>query len=182
MKIKHTLAFTALLAAFGASSAFAAGDRETLSVGASATDAKQMEAFLFPEAECENSKYQCLAVRPSSERSIGMELRFRTGSAELTPEAKAQLVGLGKALEARQGKLKPGEIVIEGHADARGSAELNKKLSEERARAVVKHLVSTHSVDSKTLKPVGVGKDRLKDARNPDAEVNRRVELVRTAI
>lgn len=181
MKIKHTLAFTALLAAFGASSTFA-GDRETLSVGAGATNAAQVEAFLFPEAACENSKFQCLAVRPSTERAIGVELRFRTGSAELTPEAKAQLVGLGKALEARQGKLKPGEILIEGHADARGSAELNKKLSEERARAVVKHLVSTHSVDSKTLKPIGVGKDRLKDARNPDAEINRRVELVRTAI
>ena len=181
MKLKHPILVAGLLAALGTSSAFA-NERETLSVGAKATDAAQVEAFLFPEAECENTQYQCLAVRPSSERSIGMELRFRTGSAELTPEAKAQLVGLGKALEARKGKLKPGEIIIEGHADARGSAELNKKLSEERARAVVKHLVSTHSVDNSTLKPVGVGKDRLKDARNPDAEINRRVELVRTAI
>ena len=139
MKLKHTLAVTALFAAFGTASVFA-GDRETISVGANATDAAQVEAFLFPEAECESSKFQCLAVRPSTERSIGMELRFRTGSSELTPEAKAQLVGLGKALEARQGKLKPGEIVIEGHADARGSAELNKKLSEERARAVAKRI------------------------------------------
>ena len=181
MKLKHSVLVAGLFVALGTSSAFAA-DREMLSVGAKATDAAQVEAFLFPEAECENTQYQCLAVRPSSERSIGMELRFRTGSSELTPEAKTQLVGLGKALEARRGKLKPGEIVIEGHADARGSAELNKKLSEERARAVVRHLVSTHAVDSNTLKPVGVGKDRLKDAARPDAEINRRVELVRTAI
>ena len=181
MKLKHPVLLAGLLVALGSSSAFA-NDRETLSVGAQAPDSAQVEAFLFPEAECENAQYQCLAVRPSAERSIGMELRFRTGSSELTPEAKAQLVGLGKALEARKGKLKAGEIVIEGHADARGSAELNKKLSEERARAVVKHLVATHSVDGSALKPVGVGKDRLKDASRPDAEINRRVELVRTAI
>ena len=72
--------------------------------------------------------------------------------------------------------------MIEGHADARGSAELNKRLSQERAQAVVKHLVSTHAVDGKVLKPVGVGKDRLKDAARPESEVNRRVELVRSAI
>lgn len=181
MKLKQPVLLAGLLVALGSSSAFA-NERETLSVGAKAPDSAQVEAFLFPEAECENAQYQCLAVRPSSERSIGMELRFRTGSAELTPEAKAQLVGLGKALEARKGRLKAGEIVIEGHADARGSAELNKKLSEERARAVVKHLVATHSVDGSALKPVGVGKDRLKDAARPDAEINRRVEMVRTAI
>ncbi len=181
MRLKNPLLVAALLVGLGTSSAFA-GDRETLSVGKQAPDAAQVQDFLFPEAQCEHAQYQCLAVRPSSERSIGMELKFRTGSSELTPEAKAQLEGLGKALYARQRNLKPGEIVIEGHADARGSAELNKKLSEERARSVVKHLVSTHSVDSKTLKPVGVGKDRLKDAARPDAEINRRVELVRTAI
>lgn len=180
MKLTCSVIAATLLAAMSATSA-TAGDRETLSVGKKAPDAAQVQTFLFPEAECENSKYQCLAVRPSSERSVGVELRFRTGSAELTPEAQAQLSGLGKALASRQGKLKPGEIVIEGHADARGSAELNKKLSEERARAVVKHLVSKHSVDSKSLRAVGMGKDRLKDAAHPDAEINRRVELVRIA-
>lgn len=181
MKLTHSLVLGGLVAAFSATSAFA-GDRETLSLGQKAADATQVQEFLFPEAVCENAKYQCLAVRPSTERSVGMNVRFATGSAELTPEAKAQLEGLGKALAARQGKLQPGEIVIEGHADARGSSELNKKLSEERARAVVKHLVSAHSVDGNTLKPVGMGKDRLKDAAHPESEVNRRVELVRTKI
>ena len=181
MKLKHSLIMSGLIATLGVTSAIA-GERETKSYGAAAPSASDVQTFLFPEAECESSKYQCLAVRPSQERSIGMDVRFQTGSSELTPAAKAQLQGLGEALAARNGKLKPGEIVIEGHADARGSAELNKRLSQERAQAVVKHLVSTHAIDGKTLKPVGVGSEHLKDSARPDSEVNRRVELVRSAI
>jgi outer membrane protein OmpA-like peptidoglycan-associated protein len=177
MKSIHKAVLGALLAAYGL--AAAAGDRETLSIGRSTADAKKIESFLFPEAQCENVTYQCMAVRPTSERSIGMDVKFQTGSAELTPEAKAQLENLGKVLASRKGKLAPGEIVIEGHADARGSAELNKKLSEQRANSVVKHLVSGYGVESATLKPLGMGKEHLKDPAHPDAPVNRRVELVR---
>jgi OmpA-OmpF porin, OOP family len=158
-----------------------AAEREFRSFGQAAPPAKEVESFLFPEAECENTQYQCLAVRPTTERSIGVDVRFHTGSAELTPEARAQLEGLGKALAARSGKLSPGEIVIEGHTDARGSAELNKKLSERRAESVVKHLVGVYGVDPGALKPVGRGKEHLRDPSRPDSEANRRVELVRRA-
>ena len=156
-----------------------AAERETMSIGRSAGDAKKLESFLFPEAQCENVTYQCLAVRPTSERAIGMDVKFPTGSADLTAEAKAQLESLGKVLASRKGKLSPGEIVIEGHADARGSAEYNKKLSEQRANSVVTHLVGTYGVEAKTLKPLGMGKEHLKDPARPDAPVNRRVEFVR---
>jgi outer membrane protein OmpA-like peptidoglycan-associated protein len=168
----------ALLTACVAASAVAA-ERETRSFGREAPAAKEVETFLFPEAECENARYTCMAVRPTTERSIGVDVRFHTGSAELTPEARAQLQGLGKALASRSGKLSPGEIVIEGHTDARGSAEFNQKLSEKRAESVVKHLVTAHGVDRTALKPVGRGKDQLRDPNRPDSEANRRVELVR---
>ena len=173
--------YTALLGALLATLCLpaAGAERETMTVGKSMADAKTLESFLFPEAQCENVTYQCLAVRPTTERSIGMDVKFQTGSAELTPEARAQLENLGKVLAARKGKLAPGEIVIEGHADARGSAEYNKKLSEQRAHSVVKHLVTTHGVEAKSLKPLGMGKEHLKDPARPDAPVNRRVELVR---
>ena len=175
----HVTAFTAVLAALGAACPAAANERETLMVGRAATAASEVEKFLFPESECENAQFMCMAVRPSNERSIGMDIKFATGSADLTPEAKAQLDGLGKALAARSGKLAQKEIVIEGHADPRGSASLNKTLSEKRAEAVVKHLVATYGVDGKALQPVGRGTAELKDAKNPEAAVNRRVELVR---
>lgn len=180
MKIRSGLMIGVLLAAASITSAGAA-DRETKSYASKAPNAKEVESFLFPEAECENAKYQCLAVRPSTDRSIGVDVKFHTGSAELTPEARVQLEGLGKALAARSGKLAPGEIVIEGHTDARGGDDLNKKLSERRADAVAQHLVSAHGVDGKVLKPVGRGKDQLRDPSKPDSEINRRVELVRTS-
>ena len=180
MKAHYTVILASLVAASSVS--YAAGSkRETLSVGKAAPSADQVATFLFPEAECESTKYQCLAVRPSSERSIGMDIRFQTGSAELTPEARAQLENLGKVLASRNGKLAAGEIVIEGHTDARGSDDINRKLSQQRAQSVVKHLVAVHGVDAKALKPVGRGKDELKDSHRPDSEANRRVELVRTS-
>ena len=180
MKFRSGVIVGALLALASVTSAGAA-DRDTKSYGQKAPSAKDVETFLFPEAECENVKYQCLAVRPSTDRAIGVDVKFNTGSAELTPEALAQLEGLGKAIAARKGRLAPGEIIIEGHTDARGGDELNKRLSERRAGAVAKHLVSAYGVDPKVLKPVGRGKDELRDAARPDSEVNRRVELVRTA-
>jgi outer membrane protein OmpA-like peptidoglycan-associated protein len=179
MKLKYIVIAT--LCGLASPASVVSAERESISVGRAAPSAQQVEKFLFPEAECDNAKYQCLAVRPSSERSIGMDIKFATGSAEITPEARAQLENLGKVLASRNGKLNPGEIVIEGHTDARGSAELNRKLSERRAESVVKHLVSAHGVDARVLRPVGRGKDELKDSARPDAEINRRVELVRKA-
>jgi outer membrane protein OmpA-like peptidoglycan-associated protein len=177
MKSTRPTILGALLAAYCLGAV--AAERETLSIGRSTADAKKIESFLFPEAQCENVTYQCMAVRPTRERSIGIEVKFQTGSAELTRQARAQLENLGKVLASRKGKLGPGEIVIEGHADARGSAERNKKLSEQRANSVVKHLVSGYGVEAPTLKPLGMGKEHLKDPAHPDAPVNRRIELVR---
>ena len=181
MKVRSGLVFGALLSVATVTTAAAADERDVKSYGQKSPSAKEVENFLFPEAQCENVKYQCLAVRPSTERAIGVNVKFNTGSAELTPEARAQLEGLGTALAARNGKLAAGEIIIEGHTDARGTDELNKKLSERRADAVVKHLVNAHGVDAKVLKPLGRGKDHLRDPSHPDSETNRRVELVRTA-
>jgi outer membrane protein OmpA-like peptidoglycan-associated protein len=158
-----------------------AAERQTLSFGGTTVEEKAIADFLFPEAQCENVAYQCMAVRPSTERSVGVEVRFPTNSAELTAAARAQLEPIGKVLATRNGKLAPGEIVIEGHTDARGGADFNKKLSEQRAKAVVEHLVSAHKIDAKMLRPVGRGKEYLKEGSRPDSEVNRRVELVRKA-
>jgi len=178
---RHALTVTGALASMLLASAVGAAERQTLMMAGAKPDAKVISEFLFPEAQCENAKYQCMAVRPSAERSVGVEVRFPTNSAELTPDARAQLEPLGKVLASRNGQLAPGEIVIEGHADARGSAELNKRLSEQRARSVVQHLVAAHKVDATALRPLGRGADNLKEGSRPDSEVNRRVELVRKA-
>jgi outer membrane protein OmpA-like peptidoglycan-associated protein len=181
MKPRHSVIAGVLFAIVCAGSAMAA-ERETLSFGEAAPPAEKVTEFLFPEAECDNAQYQCLAVRPSTERSIGIEVKFHTGSAELTPEAMRQLETLGKVLASRSGRLAPGEIVIEGHADPRGSADLNKRLSQQRAQSVMKHLVSAYGIDPKVLRPVGRGAEQLRDTAHPESQANRRVELVRITI
>src|SRR5688572_27398348 len=95
-----------------------AAERQRLTVDGGKADANVITEFLFPEAACEHVTYQCLSVRPSVERSVGVEVRFPTNSAELTPAARTHLDTLGKVLASRK-KLDAGEIVIEGHADAR---------------------------------------------------------------
>jgi len=162
----------------GLPAATRAAERETRAFGQAAPSAREIQEFLFPE-ECGNAAYVCLGVRPSVERSIGVDVKFHSDSADLTPEARSQLEGLGKVLAARGKKLIPGEIVIEGHTDARGTAEYNQNLSERRAQSVASYLVSTFGVDATALKTIGYGKSRLKEADRPDSEANRRVELVR---
>lgn len=174
-----TLLIAAVLTALA--TAASAADRQTLTFGRAAPEAQAITDFLFPEAQCENATYQCMAVRPSTERSVGVEVRFPTASADLTPAARAQLDPIGRVLATRNGKLKPGEIVIEGHTDARGGAEFNKKLSEKRAQAVVQHLVGAYKVDAQSLVAIGRGKEHLREGTRPDSAVNRRVELVRKA-
>ncbi len=179
MKCRRNLLIGSLMVAVSFS--VGAADRQTLTFGSGTPEASAITDFLFPEAQCESLAYQCMAVRPSAERSVGVEVRFPSNSAEITQAARAQLEPIGKVLASRSGKLSPGEIVIEGHTDARGSSDLNKKLSEQRAKAVVEHLISAHKVDPAMLKPIGRGKEQLVEGSRPDSEVNRRVELVRKA-
>src|SRR4051812_49390578 len=96
---------TGFTAAVIALSAGAADDRETLSIGRTTPDPQLIQEFLFPEAKCENATYQCMSVKPSSDRAVGLEVRFPTNSAELTPGARSQLEPLGKVLASRSGKL-----------------------------------------------------------------------------
>ncbi len=70
-------------------------------------------------------------------------------------------------------------IEVQGHADNVGSAEYNLKLTGDRARAVVAHLVGI-GIDSDRLSAVGYGFSQPK-ASNDTKEgraLNRRVELV----
>lgn len=48
-------------------------------------------------------------------------------------------------------------VVVEGHTATRGDAEENRRLSQERAEAVVRYLTITHNIDPNRLKAVGLG-------------------------
>ncbi len=71
------------------------------------------------------------------------------------------------------------KIRIEGNASAEGNAQHNQKLSEDRARSVMKYLTE-HGVAAGELVSIGYGADRPIADNSTDAgrEQNRRVEFV----
>jgi outer membrane protein OmpA-like peptidoglycan-associated protein len=103
-------------------------------------------------------------------------ITFETNATALTTGAKRELDIVGRALNTS--KLADFNFVIEGHADPRGSAERNRRLSEGRAAAVREYLVQNQSVREDRLKAVGKGDLEPLNANNPAAPENRRVVFV----
>jgi outer membrane protein OmpA-like peptidoglycan-associated protein len=103
-------------------------------------------------------------------------ITFETNATALTTGAKRELDIVGRALNTS--KLADFKFVIEGHADPRGSAERNRRLSEGRAAAVREYLVQNQSVREDRLKAVGKGDLEPLNANNPAAPENRRVVFV----
>ncbi|MEE4178741.1 MAG: OmpA family protein [Bacteroides sp.] len=99
---------------------------------------------------------------------------FDTGSSNLRPESYAELGVLYKLL-ADNPKLK---IEISGHTDNVGSANMNQKLSEDRARAVVEFLTD-RGVEGERLTFKGYGFTRpVATNDTPEGrQLNRRTEF-----
>lgn len=109
--------------------------------------------------------------------SASMLITFNTNSSNLTVSAKQALDKVGRALN--MDKLAEFSFIIEGHADRRGSYELNQHLSEARAASVMHYLISMHDIDPNRLTAIGKGYTELLNTHNPFAEENRRVTIVR---
>lgn len=103
-------------------------------------------------------------------------ITFSTDSAELTAESMGQLDVLARALQADS--LAGFSFKVEGHADARGDAERNQKLSQLRAESVAAYLVSRHGILQERLTPVGKGSSEPLNKSKVDAPENRRVTIV----
>jgi len=100
---------------------------------------------------------------------------FETGKSTLLPQSNAELDKIVQFLNESPISL----IEISGHTDNEGSNEVNQKLSQNRAQAVVDYLISK-GIDSTRLKAVGYGSTRAIDT-NETAEgrsKNRRVEFL----
>lgn len=100
---------------------------------------------------------------------------FASGQSALRAEALDNLQKVIDLINANPGA----SVLIEGHTDSQGSANLNQVLSQRRAEAVRDALIQ-QGVDGSRLRAVGLGKDRPV-ADNGSAEGrarNRRVEVV----
>jgi outer membrane protein OmpA-like peptidoglycan-associated protein len=106
---------------------------------------------------------------------LNLTIEFEYASDKPTRAGEQQLVALGEAL--KDSSLKGFRFMLAGHTDARGSDDYNLALSERRAIAVQRYLM-TNQIDPSRLNVVGFGKKRLLDAGNPESSRNRRVEIV----
>jgi outer membrane protein OmpA-like peptidoglycan-associated protein len=101
-------------------------------------------------------------------------LRFATGSTRLTGRSEA-ILGEVRAVLAANPDL---TISVEGHTDDRGDPEVNRRLSERRAHAVVDWLVD-HDIEVWRLGARGWGSERPvgDNATAAGRAANRRIEL-----
>lgn len=85
--------------------------------------------------------------------------------ATLRPESTAALDKLVELLNQNPNVT----IELAAHADYKGSADYNKRLSQRRAESVVNYLIS-HGIASDRLTPVGYGKEKPKTVNRKAAE------------
>jgi OOP family OmpA-OmpF porin len=105
-----------------------------------------------------------------------LAVNFKVGSAVLSVDSKAKLDELAtKALNSK------GYVVeVSGFADATGSVERNRALSQRRADAVIRYLVENHSIPLRRIvTPYGFGESHpvAENSSREGRAQNRRVEV-----
>lgn len=111
-----------------------------------------------------------------SQIAIAEQVRFETGTAVIHDDSSELLGQVAGVLQSHP-ELESCEVA--GHTDDTGTPELNRQLSEARARAVVSWLV-TRGVDAKRLTAHGYGQTRpIADNASEEGRArNRRVEFL----
>ena len=114
-----------------------------------------------------------LLVTLMDEQKFGM---FAVGSAEPEPELIRTIDAIGKLIEKR-----PGKIVVRGHTDARPFRSKdydNWRLSTARAHMAYYMLVRGGIPETRFEKIEGYADHWLKNAGDPEAPENRRIEIL----
>jgi OOP family OmpA-OmpF porin len=106
---------------------------------------------------------------------ILQQVHFAFGSATILADSFPMLQEITNLLKANPGIKK---MSIEGHTDNRGSAEINKRLSQDRANSVMNWLVQ-HGVEQSRLEAHGFGLEKpIEDNSTDEGRAkNRRVEF-----
>lgn len=100
---------------------------------------------------------------------------FKYDSIQIEPEFMPIIKTYSQYLRAHPEQ----NVVLEGHADERGSREYNIALGEERAKAVAK-LITATGVSSRRLETISYGEEKPASYVHNDAgwHLNRRVKLI----
>ena len=148
-----------------------------ISPGEAPAPAMQASPAAMPAMSAMSSPAAAPQAMPTAP-SANLIVDFASGSADLTPQAKATLDQLGQALTSQQ--LAAFNFKIVGHTDTTGMADANQALSEQRADAVKSYLQSKFGVAGTRLQASGVGEADLAVQTPPNTpnRQNRRVEII----
>lgn len=105
-----------------------------------------------------------------------MAINFRVNSAVLSRDARTQLDAVATKAQTAKGYV----IEVTGYTDSTGSLDKNRRLSQQRADAVVRYLVENHQIPlRRIITPYGMGEAQaIADNRSRQGrEANRRVEV-----
>lgn len=102
-------------------------------------------------------------------------IKFKTGKAEIDPSCDKTMTAIAAILADYPGF----HVQVDGHTDNVGNPEANRKLSQDRADAVVKYLVDKKAVEGKRLSAKGFGDTQpIADNKSKAGQAkNRRVDF-----
>ena len=105
------------------------------------------------------------------------EVKFGFNKADISPEAKAALDAFAEKVKAENKNV---YIEVQGHTDNVGSEEINLKLGQKRADAVVRYLSMQHGFPLFRMNAISYGEYKpIADNKTKDGRAkNRRVTLV----
>ena len=128
--------------------------RGELSGKDSELDAKDRKIADLEKAleDCKNSK-QPVYVRPVTATNLQPTVLFRQGKSVIDPAQYAPIELLATYMKNHP----EAKVEIKGYASPEGSAEINQKLSEERAEAVKNALVKKYKISADRLTTKGMG-------------------------
>jgi outer membrane protein OmpA-like peptidoglycan-associated protein len=144
-------------------------------------DAERLTALALANSKTPATVVNNLTLNPAVPRNVGVRVieltsvRFPEGSAEIGPEHAAELDRIASVMAA----LPHTNVIVVGHADQRGDEVGNYQLSDDRARAVVNHLVG-RGIAASRLASRAVGENDLLTIANDPAglALNRRTEFI----
>ncbi len=118
-----------------------------------------------------------LVVVTDCEVKITQQIHFAYNKATVKPESYPILDAVLEVLQKNESI----KLEIQGHTDSRGSDAYNKSLSDQRAAAVRKYLVS-HGIPPDRLESKGYGEERpiVDNDTDENRALNRRVQFIRT--
>lgn len=109
--------------------------------------------------------------------SLDLEIYFEYDSAKISSDSFSKLTILGEIM--KDSSFSDSRFLVFGHTDAKGSNSYNLALSQRRAVAVQQFLSAHAGLNSSKLIAIGFGEEKLKLPNDPEAAVNRRVQIVR---